>query len=54
MIELTNLSALFGEAAALRNANLVIERGDRLGIVGESGSHGHGPRQRAPDWAAQH
>ena len=38
MIELANLSALFGEAAALRDANLVIQRGDRLGIVGESGS----------------
>lgn len=38
MIELANLSAHFGEAAALRDANLVIERGDRLGIVGESGS----------------
>ncbi len=38
MIELANLSAQFGEAAALRDANLVIQRGDRLGIVGESGS----------------
>ena len=38
MIELANLSAQFGDAAALRDANLVIQRGDRLGIVGESGS----------------
>jgi len=38
MIELANLSAYFGDAAALRDANLVIQSGDRLGIVGESGS----------------
>ena len=38
MIELSNLSVYFGHAAALRDANLVIERGDRLGVVGESGS----------------
>ncbi|WPZ21905.1 ABC transporter ATP-binding protein [Sulfitobacter faviae] len=38
MIELSNLSIHFGTAAALRDANLVIERGDRLGVVGESGS----------------
>ena len=38
MIELSNLSVHFGHAAALRDANLVIERGDRLGVVGESGS----------------
>lgn len=38
MIELANLTAHFGEAAALRDANLVIQRGHRLGIVGESGS----------------
>ena len=38
MIELSNLSIHFGTAAALRDASLVIRRGDRLGIVGESGS----------------
>ena len=38
MIELESLSAHFGNAAALRDANLQIRRGDRLGIVGESGS----------------
>ncbi|UOA33543.1 Dipeptide transport ATP-binding protein DppD [Sulfitobacter sp. DSM 110093] len=38
MIELFSLSAHFGDAAALRDADLVIRRGDQLGIVGESGS----------------
>tara|TARA_R110002049_G_scaffold44333_6_gene130189 strand:- start:47645 stop:48619 length:975 start_codon:yes stop_codon:yes gene_type:complete len=38
MIELDHLSAHFGQATALRDAILVIRRGDRLGVVGESGS----------------
>lgn len=38
MIELTNLTASFDGAAALRDATLSIAPGDRLGVVGESGS----------------
>ena len=38
MIELTNLSASFLGAAALRDITLSIGPGDRLGVVGESGS----------------
>ncbi|MEX3316282.1 ABC transporter ATP-binding protein [Sulfitobacter sp. PS-8MA] len=38
MIEIGNLSAHFGDAAALRGVDLTIRRGDQLGIVGESGS----------------
>lgn len=38
MIELQDFSAAFGPAVALREASLLIERGQRLGVVGESGS----------------
>ncbi len=37
MIELKNLSVTLGAAAAVRDASLSIQAGDRLGVVGESG-----------------
>ena len=37
MIELTNLSVRLGEFAAVRDASLTIQSGDRIGVVGESG-----------------
>lgn len=38
MFQLSDFTASFGSAAALRRADLTIRQGDRLGIVGESGS----------------
>lgn len=37
MIEMENLSVRFGRARAVREASLTVERGQRIGVVGESG-----------------
>jgi peptide/nickel transport system ATP-binding protein len=36
-VEIQNLSVAFGGAAALRDINLSVERGEAVGLVGESG-----------------